>query len=642
MPVRKRIKTEYPGVYFIEGKTIGSIKNERIYYIVYRKNGRQIEKRVGRQFRDGMTPEKAHKIRVQCIESNHLGFNRSQGASNEEKHQVGLQGISKPRQKSETDFWPWETPGKTKDQQGLLTLQQAFKERLEFEALISNLSAGFINLQADQIDKEIEKSQKLVCQALGFHGSGLMEFAPDKKKMILRHSWCSPEITTLYPHQFIQDDFLSYLMDRLRMDKMFMFSDYTELPDDSEPIKQIAKDRGVTSALVFPLKAGSDILGMISWESFGVRREWAEEVVERLRLISDVFSNAISRKRTDEALANSIIEINKLKDRLEAEKLYLIDEIRDEFDHQKIVGQSKAINDVISQIHQVADTSATVLIQGETGTGKELIAHAVHNLSPRKDHPMVKVNCSALPAALIESELFGHEKGAFTGAVSKQIGRFELADGASIFLDEIGDLPLELQAKLLRVLQEGQFERLGSTKTLTVDARIIAATNRDLKAAVKEGRFRTDLYYRLNVFPITVPPLRRRAEDVPLLITSFVKEFSEVMGKKIDTIPNTTIEALQTYDWPGNIRELRNMVERAMIITKGNTLHIQLPEVSEPATHQFKTLDDLQRDHIITALEKCGGRLSGVRGAARLLGVNPKTLQSRMKRLGIHRKSEFC
>jgi transcriptional regulator with GAF, ATPase, and Fis domain len=274
---------------------------------------------------------------------------------------------------------------------------------------------------------------------------------------------------------------------------------------------------------------------------------------------------------------------------------------------------------------------------GETGTGKELLARAIHNISARKARPMIKVNCAALPPTLIESELFGREKGAYTGALTKQKGRFEVADGSTIFLDEISELPLELQSKLLRVLQEGHFERLGSSKTIAVNVRIIAATNQNLSQAVQEGRFREDLYYRLNVFPITVPPLRERQEDIPTLVWAFVKEFEKTMAKRIKSIPRKSMQALQRYPWPGNVRELRNIIEQAMIISKDKVLNIRIPDMSDLITEPEIKLIDVERNHIVNILENTGWRIKGQNGAAKLLGLHPATLYSRMKRLGIQR-----
>jgi PAS domain S-box-containing protein len=355
------------------------------------------------------------------------------------------------------------------------------------------------------------------------------------------------------------------------------------------------------------------------------------------------------RKRAEEATQAAYDEIRRLKDQLQADNVYLQEEIKLKCNFGEIVGQTPAIRRVLHQVEQVAGTSATVLLLGETGTGKELLARAIHSSSPRRARPMLTVNGAALPATLIESELFGHEKGAYTGALTRHLGRFEQADGSTLFLDEIGELPLEAQVKLLRVLQYGQFERLGSTRTLSANVRIIAASNRDLETMVKDGRFREDLFYRLNVFPIRLPPLRERQEDIPLLTWSFIREFGRTMGRKIDSIPRETAEALKRYHWPGNIRELRNVIERAMIITQGPTLQVEMPSLSVETlvphrdapfaapTTNGQTLDDTQRSQILAVLQKTGWRVSGKNGAAAILGLKPTTLESRMAKLGIKR-----
>jgi formate hydrogenlyase transcriptional activator len=292
---------------------------------------------------------------------------------------------------------------------------------------------------------------------------------------------------------------------------------------------------------------------------------------------------------------------------------------------------------ILAQVEQVARTDSTVLIEGETGTGKELVARAVHRLSGRKDRTLVTVNCASLPPTLIESELFGREKGAYTGALTRMTGRFEVADGATLFLDEIGDLPQDVQSKLLRVLEQGRFERLGSTKPLQVNVRIIAATNRDLARDVTEGKFRKDLYYRLNVFPIVVPPLRERAEDIPLLVWAFVRQYEKKMGKRIDHIPRKSMEDLQHYHWPGNARELRNVVEHAMIVSIGKTLEVNVPATASSDIPANLSLEDVERRHILGVLDKSGWRLTGRGGAAEILKLKRTTLQSKMKKLGIKR-----
>jgi PAS domain S-box-containing protein len=341
-------------------------------------------------------------------------------------------------------------------------------------------------------------------------------------------------------------------------------------------------------------------------------------------------------KHAQRKITSQLEEIQALKDQLEVENLYLRNELKDVGSFGEIIGESDTIKHVEYRVEQVAPLDTTVLLEGETGTGKELFARAIHQRSKRGNKPMVTVNCASLPATLIESELFGHEKGAFTGALQKQIGRFELADGGTLFLDEIGEIPLELQSKLLRVLQEGTFERIGSPKTIKVDVRVIAATNRNLEKEISKGRFRMDLFYRLNVFPITVIPLRQRVNDIPLLVEFFVKQFNKVMGKNITRIPKKVIEQLKAYSWPGNVRELENIVERAMIVSKNTVLkveHLQLPVfVNE---EKFQSLADHERDYITKVLEKTLWRINGSNGAAKILDMHPETLRSRIKKLGI-------
>ncbi|MFI5295949.1 MAG: sigma-54-dependent transcriptional regulator [Thermodesulfovibrionales bacterium] len=361
-----------------------------------------------------------------------------------------------------------------------------------------------------------------------------------------------------------------------------------------------------------------------------------ERTAELIRANERLSEEIEDRKQTAHSLREALTIIKQLKDQLHEENIYLKEEINLTHSHKDIVGNSEAIRTVLKQIEQVAPIDSTVLIQGETGTGKELLAHAIHNLSARKGRLMIKVNCAALPPTLIESELFGREKGAFTGALSKQIGRFELADASTIFLDEIDTLPLELQAKLLRVLESGEFERLGGPRTVKVDVRIISATNRNLAGLVSKGGFREDLYYRLNVFQITVPPLRERREDILPLVWSFVQEFGKRMGKRIESIPQKGAEALQAYPWPGNIRELRNIIERAMIITTGPVLHADVPKI-EGSAERSGTLEEVEKRRIIEVLNTTGWRVSGKGGAAEVLCINPKTLGSRMQRLGIQR-----
>ena len=351
------------------------------------------------------------------------------------------------------------------------------------------------------------------------------------------------------------------------------------------------------------------------------------------------------RRLADEKLRHALAEGERLRDQLENENDHLRREVTTLQGSSLVVGASKALRQALDQACQVAPTGATVLLLGETGTGKELFASQIHDLSPRRNRPMVRVNCSAIPSALIESELFGREKGAYTGALSRQAGRFEVAEKSTLFLDEIGDLPLEMQIKLLRVLQERQIERLGSSKSINVDVRIVAATNRDLEKGIEQGTFRQDLYYRLNVFPIRIPPLRERPEDIPTLVWSFVDEFSTAFAKPIESVSKDSMLALQRYSWPGNIRELRNVVERAVIVAAGPRLTIDPPKTSAtvPSGHSSMALVDIERDHIVAVLDRVRWRVRGDGGAAELLRMKPSTLESRMTKLKIQRpQSLLC
>jgi PAS domain S-box-containing protein len=355
------------------------------------------------------------------------------------------------------------------------------------------------------------------------------------------------------------------------------------------------------------------------------------------KLLCGIAIDITDIKRSEQKLRNAYEEIGQLRLKLEQENTYLREEIEHHYRHGEIIGKSKAVNQMLVRAEQVAKTDSTVLILGETGTGKELLARAIHRMSFRNHRSMITVNCAALPATLIESEMFGREKGAFTGALSGRIGRFEVADGSTFFLDEIGEMTPDIQIKLLRVIEKGHFERLGSNKTVKVDVRIIAATNRDLVKAVHEGSFRRDLYYRLNVFPIRVPSLQDRLDDLELLVWAFVKEYGERMGKRVETIPSKSIEALKTCPWRGNVRELRNVIEQSMIITQGPTLNVQLPGTQEQRENQAVLLKDVERNHILRILKQTGWRVRGKAGAAELLGLKPTTLDARLKKLGVLR-----
>jgi formate hydrogenlyase transcriptional activator len=390
---------------------------------------------------------------------------------------------------------------------------------------------------------------------------------------------------------------------------------------------------GLKSGCLLPLVGRDEVLGVLG---LGKRREnaFSREDIEFLTQVASQLAIAL-----ENALAYG--QIADLKDRLAQEKLYLEDEIRSQMNFDEIVGNSPALQQVLQQVETVAPTDSAVLILGETGTGKELIARAIHNLSRRKDRTFVKLNCAAIPTGLLESELFGHEKGAFTGAIAQRIGRFELANNGTAFLDEIGEIPLELQPKLLRVLQEREFERLGSTRTLRTDARLVAATNQDLPAMVEEQKFRSDLFYRLNVFPLRVPSLRERPEDIPVLVRHFTEQFARRSNKVIKSIPSESMNSLVRYHWPGNVRELQNVIERAVILSTGPVLKVSLADLRNhgatgPVGKQ-DTLQEAERKHIITALQATNWVVGGTNGAAARLGINRSTLQFRMRKLGIVR-----
>jgi formate hydrogenlyase transcriptional activator len=409
--------------------------------------------------------------------------------------------------------------------------------------------------------------------------------------------------------------------------------DIERFPSD---IARLMIAEGVRSSCSIPLTSHGQALGTLT---VGSLREAAftERDAQLLTQVATQIALAV-----ENALAYR--EIAELKDKLSDEKLYLQDEIRSEHNFEEIIGQSQALRQILKQVETVAPTDSTVLLLGETGTGKELIARAIHNLSSRGERTLVKVNCAAIPTGLLESELFGHEKGAFTGAIAQRIGRFELANQGSIFLDEVGDIPLELQSKLLRVLQEQEFERLGGTRTMRVNVRLIAATNTHLAEKVSEKQFRSDLYYRLNVFPILIPPLRKRPEDIPLLVSHFVQKYTRQMKKRIDTIPAAAMKALSEYDWPGNVRELENVIERAVILSRGSQLEPPLGELAKPkkppsvvSAHSSGTLKEAERGHIVRALKETKWVVAGPTGAAARLGMKRTTLHSLMKRLGIRR-----
>jgi len=644
----------------------------------------------------------------------------------------------------------------------LAQTRQQLEDRLRFEGLISDLSAGFVNISPKEIEGEINKWLQRITEFFDADRCSLGLFSEDGTQLRGEFEYHLEGVEPA-PVSLSQDQ-LPWYISHLRRGKLVVINRLEDLPAEAEAERRLCLAKSMKSLLSIPMVSGGKTLGSCALVAVRAERIWPEDLVQRMRLIATVFAGALERKRSEESLRESearlnlaatsaeaglwileiatghiwatgktrelygfapgqelnfegfirivdpedrarirrsveqatqtrgdfreeyriahpndtirwmaargrpyfnpsgepdrlmgvsidiserkqmedqlrgkLEEIEGLRHQLEKENIYLREEIELQNVHEEIVCRSRAMKVILAQVEQVARTDTTVLIEGETGTGKELLARAVHRLSVRKDRTLVTVNCASLPPTLIESELFGREKGAYTGALTRMTGRFEVADGATLFLDEIGDLPQDVQAKLLRVLEQGRFERLGSTKPLQVNVRIIAATNRNLGRDVAEGKFRKDLYYRLNVFPIAVPPLRERAEDIPLLVWAFVRQYEKKMGKRIDHIPRKSMEDLQHYPWPGNVRELRNVVEHAMIVSSDKTLDLHVPRAASSDIPASLSLEDAERRHILSVLEKSGWRLTGPGGAAEILRLKRTTLQSKMKKLGIKR-----
>ena len=514
--------------------------------------------------------------------------------------------------------------------------KQELEERIQFEKLLCTLAAAFINSTSDAIDKEIEHGLELIVRFLGADRGTISQFSEDGRTLTITYSYIAPGGEPFPYTTITESERHLWYTEALKNGEIIVLENLPDdLPQDALVERQFCIEQGIKSHICIPLSMGKALpKGTIGFGYMHRRRTWPMQLLQRVRFVGHTLTFALMRKNTEKELQEALAQIKELKQRLEAE---IVEEIKVEYSYGEILGHSNAIKTIMSQVEQVAPTDSAVLIQGETGTGKELLARAIHRLSPRSEKVMVKINCAAIPPTLIESELFGREKGAYTGALAKQIGRFELANGSTIFLDEIGELSGELQAKLLHVLDNGQFERLGSPETINVDIRIVAATNKDLAAAVRNGDFRKDLYYRLNVFPIEVPPLRQRQEDIPILVWAFVQEFSDKMGKKIEMIQRKAMDQLQSYAWPGNVRELRNVIERAMILTKGTSLHIEIPQSIETIHQHNMGLEEFEKNHIIEILSMTGWKVRGKNGAAELLRLKPSTLESKMQKLGIIR-----
>jgi formate hydrogenlyase transcriptional activator len=486
-----------------------------------------------------------------------------------------------------------------------------------FESLFGQIAHDFARVN-EITDSAIELAHVRLCQGLGLNACAILRRLNPGEDLTQTFSWTSKgDAAGFAPVR----DFPSALSQ----------------PPSGRPI--VLSDGGGETVVIYPLMLGKSILGASAF--LADSGAFDDSLETRLRAVIDFLENVLVRAEVQKESARLQCDLQRLREQAESDCLSPPRDIKINGRYENIIGKSAATARVIAQAEQVAATESIVLLSGETGTGKELFAQLIHDLSPRRAKHMVKVNCAALPPGLVESELFGRERGAYTGALTREIGRFELAHQSTIFLDELGELPIELQSKLLRVLQDGCFERVGNPKSIRVNVRVIAATNRDLKAEVAAGRFREDLYYRLNVFPIEIPPLRERPEDIPMLAWAFAAEFGRAMNKTIETIPQSAMEALQRYPWPGNIRELRNIIERGVIVTTGPALKVVLPQ--GPASPSVRTaptnLQELERQHILEVLRQSRWRVRGAAGAAEMLGLKPTTLEARMAKLGISRTS---
>jgi formate hydrogenlyase transcriptional activator len=533
--------------------------------------------------------------------------------------------------------------------------EKRLEDLTQFERLLFELSAKYINMPFGEIESSAKNDFGRLAGLLGGDSCNFHLFDEEKQDWMTLLD--SSERTFLWVRRKKFAEQLKNFRDRPdfgeKMEYMFKQWDkgkYATAPSHqrskkAEKMEQFVFSNGIDSFASVPILASGLRIGAITITTFGRQVFWPDNIMARIRLFGEILANALMRKRSEESLRAALADVKRLKDQIEADYIYLTEEINLEQGFSEVVGISQALRQILVKVKQVAPTNATVLLTGETGTGKGVIARAIHNASGRNNRPLIQVNCAALAPGLIESELFGHEKGAFTGAVVRKIGRFELADGTTLFLDEIGDLPLDLQAKLLRVLQEGEFERVGGTPTLKTDVRIIAATNKDLQKEADEGRFRSDLWYRLSVFPIHVPPLRERRDDIPALISYFVNKYEKRVGKRFNTISRKMVSAAQGYSWPGNIRELENLVERAVITSPDGNLRFELPSSSynkessgkKDFFNEKEKLWGLEREFFLDALSKTCWKIEGMDGAASIMGFKPSTFRAHMKKLGIRR-----
>ena len=522
--------------------------------------------------------------------------------------------------------------------------QAALSRRRRFQNLLTDISSSLLLSQAEEADVVVEGCVERVCRYAGADRMSIFWLNPDGTAAPAAYSWG----LTDYPNRpALEFREYPHLARKIRDAEVVRVDDVEAIPEEMRADRELLQESNVKSFVAIPLIVGGDLVGVATLAHRISKRNWSDQDINELRVLSDLFANYIYRLKSRRALDEALAGLQRATDRLEAENVYLRQEIELTQGFDEIIGQSDGVLHCLHLVEMVADTLTPVLILGETGTGKELIARAIHEHSERRDRPLVKVNCAALPANLIESELFGYEKGAFTGADKTKRGRFDLADGSTLFLDEIGDIPLELQAKLLRALQEGEIERLGGSKTIKVDVRIVVATNRNLHEAVSNGEFRSDLFYRINTFPIELPPLRAREDDIQLLSEHFVKVHSQNLGRDVRAISAEMMQQMRDYDWPGNVRELESVIQRALISSSGPILKLAESLPAKKGTGRgdrprvlSSTVADLslvEREHILSVLEEVEWKISGDSGAAARLGIPPSTLRSKMKRLSIVR-----
>lgn len=519
----------------------------------------------------------------------------------------------------------------------------ALARRLRFQRLVTDISSQLLTANDDDAEQILRRCLEQVGTDVGANRASIAYFGERERSLHERLSW-SRHADTAWT-EFSQQD-LPWSWARLLRGEMVEVTAMNGMRLVARRDAASLAKLGVQSLIALPLHSTGKTIGTCLFTNIRDRREWGTEDLDDLRVVANLFASKLAQIDARQELRGALSELQDARDRLEAENVYLREEFGSSHGFHELVGESEGLLECLRQVARVAATNTAVLLQGETGTGKELVARAIHERSARKNQPLVKVNCAALPANLIESELFGHEKGAFTGATARKLGRFDLADGGTLFLDEIADLPIELQSKLLRALQSGEFERLGGDQTLRVDVRVIAATNRDLIEAVECGQFRADLYYRINTFPITLPALRDRGEDVALLAEHFVRKHSAGLGKTVTEFSSEMMHELMQYPWPGNVRELEGVIQRALIYSTGPVLRLAKPlrgSAQRPAPGaevvEFQTTDlrAMERSHIERVLEQSRWVVTGDSGAATKLGVPPSTLRSKMKKLGIVR-----